>query len=462
MLTALIEFIHRLRNAAIPISMVEALDAAHALRHIDLGSRAELKAALAAVLVKRAEHRAPFAALFDVSFAPRRAEASRPAGAPATLSLPLPADLTEAAVGEGGSEDLLTALLEALRRNDAGALRAIAALAVQRFGGLDVQRDGSVQYYLYRVLRQLDLSNLMQRAMRDGGGTGADARRLGDRLLQDEHRHRIEAFRRLIADEIRHRLLELKGFAAAEPPIEDVDFIGASPTELREMRNAIRPLARKLAARVAHRRRLRRHGRLDARRTIRRSLSAGGVPLEPAFRYPRVSKPDLYLLCDVSGSVAEFAQFTLSLLYAMSDEFPRIRSFAFVDGIDEVTALLEESAHRLDVRHLLARASVVRADGHSDYGSVFGTFWDVYGRGALGPRTTVLVTGDARNNYRRPGLDALRAIKERARRVYWLNPERRREWNTTDSIVAAYAPYCDGVFEVRNLRQLGDFVRGLA
>src|SRR5436309_2504834 len=338
MLTALIEFIHRLRNAAIPISMVEALDAAHALRHIDLGSRAELKAALAAVLVKRAEHRAPFAALFDVSFAPRRAEAPRPAGAPATLSPPLPAD----------------------------------------------------------------------------------------------------------------------------PPIEDVDFIGASPTELREMRNAIRPLARKLAARVAHRRRLRRHGRLDARRTIRRSLSAGGVPLEPAFRYPRVSKPDLYLLCDVSGSVAEFAQFTLSLLYAMSDEFPRIRSFAFVDGIDEVTALLEESAHRLDVRHLLARASVVRADGHSDYGSVFGTFWDVYGRGALGPRTTVLVTGDAPNNSRRPGLDALRAIKERARRVYWLNPERRREWNTTDSIVAAYAPYCDGVFEVRNLRQLGDFVRGLA
>src|SRR2546427_9199864 len=175
MLTALIEFIHRLRNAAIPISMVEALDAAHALRHIDLGSRAELKAALAAVLVKRAEHRAPFAALFDVSSAPRRAEASRRAGAPATLSPPLPADLTEAAVGEGGSEDLLAALLEALRRNDAGALRAIAALAVQRFGGLDVQRDGSVQYYLYRVLRQLDLSNLMQRAMRDGGGTGADA-----------------------------------------------------------------------------------------------------------------------------------------------------------------------------------------------------------------------------------------------------------------------------------------------
>src|SRR2546428_10828990 len=97
MLTALIEFIHRLRNAAIPISMAEALDPAHALRHIDLRSRADLKAALAAVLVKRAEHRAPFAALFDISFAPPRAEASPPAAPPATPSPPLPADRTAAA-----------------------------------------------------------------------------------------------------------------------------------------------------------------------------------------------------------------------------------------------------------------------------------------------------------------------------------------------------------------------------
>src|SRR2546430_14267549 len=109
MLTALIEFIHRLRNAAIPISMVEALDAAHALRHIDLWSRAELKASLAAVLVKRAEHRAPFAALVDISFGPRRAEVSRPSAAPPTPAPPLPPHLTAAAAGEGGPGVLLAA-----------------------------------------------------------------------------------------------------------------------------------------------------------------------------------------------------------------------------------------------------------------------------------------------------------------------------------------------------------------
>src|SRR5438309_1119185 len=454
MLSALIDFIHRLRDAAIPISMVEALDATEALRHVDLGSGARPRAALKAVLVRRVEHGAAFAALFDVYFAARQADAPRPGGGPPDVADPT-------------GDDLLEALHDALRRNDDGALRAMATRVVQHFAGIDAQRAGSQQYYLYRVLRQLDLSNLLQRLIHEVGEPGGDTTRLDDRLVRDEQRHRIEAFRRRLADEIRARLLDVKGLAAAaevsvRTPIEDVDFLGATPGELRDMRQAIRPLARKLAARIARRRRLRRHGRLDARRTIRRSLSAGGVPLEPAFRYPKASKADLYLLCDISGSVAEFAHFTLSLLYAMNEEFSRIRSFAFVDGIDEVTKLFGDRSVQLDARHLLARANVVWADGHSDYGHVFERFWNVYGLGALGPRTTVIITGDARNNYRDPGLAALRAIQECARKVYWLNPEPRPEWNTTDSIMAAYAPYCDGVFEARNLRQLADFVRAIA
>src|SRR2546429_4600030 len=241
MLSALIEFIHRLRDAAIPISMVEALDATQSLRHIDLSSRAELRAALEAALVKRAEHRASFAALFDVYFASRRTAAPRSGGAS-----PAPADLT----GEAASQELLQALLDALRRNDEGALRAIAALAVQQFGGINETRVGSQHYHLYRVLRHLDLSNLLQRVMRTAGEGGDDATLLDDRLLRDEQRHRIEEFRRLLADEIRHRLLEVKGLAAAadmsHTPIEDVDFPGASPAPPREMRHSIRPLARKL------------------------------------------------------------------------------------------------------------------------------------------------------------------------------------------------------------------------
>ncbi|MBI4561629.1 MAG: VWA domain-containing protein [Candidatus Rokubacteria bacterium] len=331
---------------------------------------------------------------------------------------------------------------------------------------MDAQRLGSARYYLYRVLRQLDLSNLLRRAIRDEREQADRETAFEERLLREEQGRRIEEFRRLIAEEIWHRLVGIMGprdVADAYRPklIEDLDFLAASPAELRQMRYAIRPLAHKLAARISHRRRFRRHGRLDVRRTMRRSLSAGGVPLEPAFRYPRISKPDLYLLCDMSGSVAEFAGFTMSLLYAMTEEFSKIRSFVFVDGIDEVSEVLADSSTVLDAPHLLARANAVSLDGHSDYGNVLRRFWGIYGSAALGPKATVIITGDARNNYRDSGVEALRAVKERARRVYWLNPEPRWKWDTTDSIVDTYAPFCAGVFEVRNLRQLANFVQGI-
>ena len=466
MLTALVEFIHRLRDVGIPVSMVETLDAMESLRHVDLSSRKALRAALGATLVKRTEHREAFDGLFDLYFTPRRDEPHRPKGGAAVAETSSLTDPAARGAHEAGSQELLLALLDALRQNDEGALRALAARAVQEFAGINAHRTGSARYYAYRVLRQLDLSNLLRRAIQSEHEHADEATAFDERLVRDEHGRRIEEFRRLIAEEIRHRLVEIKGTHEAADMyhpklIEDVDFLAASPAQLREMRYAIRPLAHKLAARIAHRRRFRRHGRLEIRKTMRRSLSAGGVPLEPAFRYPKVTKPDLYLLCDISGSVAEFARFTMSLLYAMNEEFSKIRSFVFIDGIDEVSEALKDGSTVLEVHHLLARANVVWADGHSDYGNAFARFWSIYGHLALGGKATVIITGDARNNYRDPGVEILRLIKERARKVYWLNPEARSKWDTTDSIMSAYAPHCNGVFEVRNLRQLTNFVQGI-
>jgi uncharacterized protein with von Willebrand factor type A (vWA) domain len=158
--------------------------------------------------------------------------------------------------------------------------------------------------------------------------------------------------------------------------------------------------------------------------------------------------------------VAEFAEFTIALLTAMSEEFSRLHCFAFIDGIDEVTDTLRSLSVVPEAMHLLAAAELVHADGHSDYGRVFRQFRDDHSS-RLGGKSTVIITGDARNNYRDPSAAALRTIRERARRIYWLNPERRGEWNTTDSIMDVYGPLCDEVFEVRNLRQLAAFVESL-
>ena len=52
-------------------------------------------------------------------------------------------------------------------------------------------------------------------------------------------------------------------------------------------------------------------------------------------------------------------------------------------------------------------------------------------------------------------------MREQAHSIYWLNPEPRSDWNTSDSIMTTYAAHCDGVYEVRNLRQLESFVDSL-
>jgi hypothetical protein len=198
------------------------------------------------------------------------------------------------------------------------------------------------------------------------------------------------------------------------------------------------------------------------RRTIRRSLAHGGVLLEPTFRPKRISKPDLVLLCDVSGSMATFARFTLQLTYALGSQFSKVRTFAFIDGLDEVTSYFTGGADFLDGLDRMGReARLVWRDGHSDYGNSLDVFSDQFGD-AVTARSTVIVTGDARNNYRPGAADTLASIAREARALFWLNPEARRYWDTGDSIMSKYAPICDGLFEVRTLRQLQAFVEQVA
>jgi hypothetical protein len=160
--------------------------------------------------------------------------------------------------------------------------------------------------------------------------------------------------------------------------------------------------------------------------------------------------------------MATFARFALQFMYAMSGQFSKVRSFVFVDALDEVTGFFEAGVAFEEALERVGReAEVVWLDGHSDYGHAFAQFWERYG-GDLTPRSTVIITGDARNNYREPRADVMAEIAGTARAVYWLNPEPRPYWDTGDSVMSAFGEHCDDVFEVRNLRQLESFVERLA
>ncbi len=470
LLETLSGFVTALRTAGIPVSLTENLDAMEALRYTPLEDREAFKYALAATLVKNNAHWKAFETVFEVYFSLRGSHYRIVEGDGDTPVEDLINDLMGARDGEGSGTDGLTPeqlaelLYRALMDGNDAMLRAIARAAVTRYAGMEPGRPVGGTYYLYRTLRQLDLDSVLEKMMEaTRQQTRDELTDLEERLAREEYEARLDGLRREIEAEIRRRLVADRGADAVaksvrKPLPEDIDFMHASRDELVALRRAIAPLTRKLAARLARRRRHGRKGPLDFRNTVRHSLSYGGVPAEPKFRYPRPSKPEIMVVADISGSVAAFARFTLQMVYAISSQFSRVRSFVFIDGIDEVTDYFRstedigEAIHRINTE-----ADVIWVDGHSDYGHAFETFWDRWGR-EVNSKTTVLLLGDARNNYHASQAWVLAEIAKRARHVYWLNPEPRSYWDTGDSIVSQYATHTDGAYECRNLKQLERFV----
>jgi uncharacterized protein with von Willebrand factor type A (vWA) domain len=498
-------FVAELRAAGIPVSLTEHLDAAEAMRHIPLEDREGLKYALGASLVKSSTHWRAYETTFEIYFSLRGPEYRI-----GDTELDADADEDESdesqaarlagrgtgkGQGRGGgggqegmtSEELAELLYKALLGSNDAMIAAVARHAVARYAGMEPGRPVGGTYYLYRTLRNLDLDGILDRLLADARagstsppalgvpGTESDGdpggqvtfTALEERLLRDEFQSRIDQLRREIENEIRRRLVADRGSEALakslrKPLPEDVDVMHATREEMVLLRKALQPLSRKLAVRLARKRRHGRKGPLDFRSTVRHSLSTGGVPLDPKFRYPRPAKPEIVVIADISGSVASFARFTLHLVHAISSQFSKVRSFVFIDGIDEVTRFFEHADDPADAVHRInTEADVIWVDGHSDYGHALTVFWERWGE-EINPRTSVLLLGDARNNYHASQAWVVKELQDRARRVYWLNPEPQAYWNSGDSIVGEYGVHCDSVIECRTLRQLERFVGELA
>jgi uncharacterized protein with von Willebrand factor type A (vWA) domain len=445
--------VDHLRRRGIEVTTGAVIDAFTALTHLPLEEPESVKAGLRATLVKSSDPTGEFDRAFHAAFA------GVAVGTAASGAVGIDEDVLPPTT----ATQLSSALLNAMQQGDDAQIAILAQQAVDALAGFDDDAEHSERYYLHKVMRAIDLSRMlsaaMQRLRREGELTELELM-----LARNEFAQMLEQFRRRLAAEIAARM-GAAGVARADVDIgaglADRDMLQLSSLELNELRRVVQPLARQLAARISSHRRLRSTGRLDARRTVRRSLQAGGVPLDVVMRRRHPHRPELVLLCDVSGSVAEFAQFTFTLVHALHDELRRVRSFAFVDGIAEVTDLFESARHEIHVNRFVERRGVLGDDGHSDYGRAFTRFVDFYLADAVSSRSTVIICGDARTNYRPDGAEALRTIAEQARRVFWLNPEPEQQWGLTDSAMDDYRIYCRGAFEVRSLRQLGDVIASL-
>ncbi|MFG1945196.1 VWA domain-containing protein [Nonomuraea sp. NPDC048826] len=441
-------FVHALRDAGLPVSLAEGLDAARALGVIDLVERESLREAYAATLVKKPAYRPGFDVLFDLWFPPTTS-GLRPRG---------DVDLEQAPV-----PDLRAHLADLLVDGTEIELRAFARAMVRRFGRQEAQ-PGRQNWFSYSVLRALSPETLMAGILREVLA-GQERGGLAEKTTRQRVNSGIRRFEEAVSADVRRRIAEDSGIekisrSAVRPPLDQIDFLRVTKADLARLRREVHPLARRLAARLTIKHRKGRRGRLDFRRTVRASLQSGGVPMDTHFKPPRPHKPELVILCDTSDSVSSFAHFTLLLTYALREQFTKVRAFGFVDTVDEITRFFQPGADVVDaMARLAAEADMVRF-GRTNYGHALETFAERYGD-AIGPKTSLLILGDARSNYQPPALELLKSLAGKARHAYWLNPEPRRQWDTGDSIATEYGSVVP-MHECRNVAQLAAFIEDIA
>lgn len=457
----LLEFATLLRQNGVRVSLAENMDGFRAVRLVGLGDRELLKDTLRATLVKRAADIPTFDELFDVHFTGLGDAVRRHAEQlMATLQLDPAAfqhllEQLEATLDSLGIE--LSDLARFLLGNNTGELERLLREAARAADVRNIRRAFEEGRYSHAVAQALGLGGLaaeldgLKRRLDEAAGlTAAERERLRefiDRRLQDL----TALIKRTVRLELEKQDAALRDTRRLEA-LAEKSFYYLSEEEIRRMREAVTRLARRLKNVAAIRRQRAKRGTFDVKGTLRQNLQYGGVPFRIRLDRRVRERPQVVVLCDVSDSVRNVSRFMLQFMYSLQDLYARVRSFIFVSDIGEVTHLFDEQDVAQAVEQALA-GGIINVFAHSDFGRAFRAFHRDH-IGSVTRKTTVLILGDARNNYNAPHEWVLREIRQRAKQLIWLNPESRMTWGFGDSEMHRYLPYCDVAEECRNLKQL--------
>lgn len=456
----LIEFANLLRQNGVRVSVAEDLDSLVAARILGLRSRQTLKSGLRATMVKRAVDVAVFDELFDLYFGGihdivQRASdrAQQATGLDAAEFQRLLEELERLMKEQGGD---LSELAKEWLRNDSGRIEQRLREAVDQARIGEIERPHQEGQFTHGMANAFGLSDLLQQieAFRDRlSGFGLDpqtAERL-QRYLESRLRDLAQLLKQVVRQEIDKRDVARRESLRLQA-LGEKSFFYLSEDEIRRMKEAVTKLAQRLKNIIAIKRKRAKRGKFDVKDTFRKNLQYGGVPFRIQFDEKKKDKPQVVVLCDVSDSVRNVSRFMLQFVYSLQDLYSRVRSFIFVAETGEITRLFEENDIH-EAIELALRGNIINVFAHSDFGRAFRMFHRDF-LTAVNKRTTVIVLGDARNNYNLPHEWALRDIRARAKQVIWLNPESKMTWGFGDSEMERYQPYCDVVEECRNLNQL--------
>ena len=448
MAARILEFGDELRAEGVAIGTSELLDAFEALQEVHWTEPADFREALAATLAKSLDDRHVFDLVFDRFFFRAAEMAAVREGVREEGGMDM--DDLDGPNAEMDLETLRRQIAEAVAQGDEAQMRDLARMAIAAYGRQG-EGSGVIGVDVQRIRRALGLKAEPQQEM-----PADDPRH--DGLPREE----IRRFEQMLRRELERRQIERTATLPPSRPLNELDRVLPSGPmqDLAAVHRVVALLRRRLKTQGDENRGRKRHAHVDFRATMRASLQTGGVPIDIRYRPVRPRRPEIFVLCDVSTSVSSASVFFLSVMHALHDSFRKMRSFVFIERISEVTEIFEKERDFAAVNEAIGKdAGVADISGYTDYGRVWREFRDQV-EDELHPRATVIVLGDARTNGRDPASDTFAQIAARAGRTYWLNPEPELYWNYGDSVIAAYAEFCEA-YECWTTQHLEDFVKAL-
>lgn len=463
------DFIHTLRQQGVPISPAETLDALKVTDLLGLSDRKILKQGLGLVLAKNQNDKLTYEHYFDEFF-----QFTEVSGAPLGEGEELdpleeasndPQGGNEKGGGQGGSPEkdeaeemdgpqAESALGQLLQAGDPAEIAMAIASAGQAENVQNIQLFTQKPLFSYRMMNQMGNEALNQELLQLDASNELDEQQLANDLraaqqrLQDQVRDYVEQQYLLYA--------ESKGKQLRENTLQKVKLTNIDHHYVSQMAGLVRKAAKRLASLHSRKRKLRKRGLLDVRKTIAANAAFDGVLFHTRWKNTVVDRPKIMVICDVSGSVSRVARFLLLFLHSLQDVLPRTRSFVFSSDMGEVTDLFSENT----LEEALAEIMDKWANQSTSYDKALADFAE-NSLADVDQKTTVIMLGDARNNNGGGRADVWEKVYRQAGKVLWLNPEHVNSWDTGDSIMATYRPFCSQLHCCNSLRDLERIIGGL-
>ena len=473
--STVVDFVKVLRNADIKVSPAETLDAMDTMHLIGLKNRAFLKTSLSMALSKTPEEKEAFFQCFENFFSFKDSETKDETETGDDFSSEEYSNekTSEPSRGRGGDAGHEQIDLEELDETEGesslqptsrlGKLLLLGSRSEVMVEMIEAGRTVKVNQiivftqkglYTRKIMDEMGLKGLQDevKELKNAGST--DGRNLARKLEKSK-----ETLREQVRDYVEKQFLlhaDETGKELREELLKKVKLSNLEKRNFKDVQEIVIKMAKKLVSIHSKRRKVFKRGQLDIRKTLRNNMQFDGMLFDLKWKSKKVDRPKVMCICDVSGSVSNYSRFLLMFLYSLAEVIPKVRSFAFSSDLGEVTALFEKNS----LEDAMAKTMRDYGNGSTDYGQMLEDFKSSILKDVNG-RTTIIILGDARNNYGNPKSEILREVYERAQRVIWLNPESRSSWAVGDAEMPKYSPSCHQTEVCNSLTHLERVVSNL-